>query len=380
MYPVRKRKTETDTASKRDIVLTDEQLAAVDHLLSFPKDVQTLGGYAGTGKTTVIKSLKARLPHFAVCAYTGKAANVLRTKGVPASTIHSLIYTPVEREYRDKKGNKRIEVVFILKSADDLPCQGFVVDEASMVGRPIYDDLLSFDLPIIFVGDHGQLEPVEGRDFNLMANPDVTLQQIHRNAGEIAHFAEFIRKGNTPVNWVRHRLCSGQRVHFLTLEEVDDFMDTVPNLIQYQIICAYNRTRVLVNKSVRESLGYPADQPLVGDRVICLQNDHDLGIFNGMTGEIAALVADEMVFRSNGNDYRVRFVPEQFNEPKRLEADDCKGRIPFDYSYCITCHKAQGDEWDKVLVFEQRCKAWDQARWCYTAASRARRELIWVVM
>src|SRR5262249_26544126 len=77
------------------VELTAEQRAAAAHLLSFPAPVQTLGGYAGAGKTTVVKHLKEELPGFAVCASTGKAAHVLRKKGVPASTIHSLIYKPV---------------------------------------------------------------------------------------------------------------------------------------------------------------------------------------------------------------------------------------------------------------------------------------------
>jgi hypothetical protein len=94
----------TPVFDPRGAALTDEQEHAIDRLLDFSKGVQTLGGYAGTGKTTVIRTLKTYLPEFAVCAYTGKAANVLRMKGVSASTIHSLIYHPVEREWRDPEG------------------------------------------------------------------------------------------------------------------------------------------------------------------------------------------------------------------------------------------------------------------------------------
>ena len=80
--------------------LSAEQQEAVEQLLSFPNTIQTLGGYAGTGKSTVVKQLKQQLPNFAVCAFTGKAAHVLRRKGVAAKTIHSLIYTPKDEEYR----------------------------------------------------------------------------------------------------------------------------------------------------------------------------------------------------------------------------------------------------------------------------------------
>ena len=77
--------------------LSDEQKFVSRELLKFHKPIQTLGGYAGTGKSTVISHLIDILPNWKVCAFTGKAANVLRKKGVPATTIHSLIYKPLNR-------------------------------------------------------------------------------------------------------------------------------------------------------------------------------------------------------------------------------------------------------------------------------------------
>src|SRR5262245_20525106 len=123
------------------VELTAEQRAAVEHLLGFPKAVQTLGGYAGTGKTTVIGELIRRLPDFAVCAFTGKAANVLRRKGVPASTIHSTIYRPDERTWLDDSGRRYVETVWVRRPPEEVDCSGFIVDEASMVGRDLHDDL-----------------------------------------------------------------------------------------------------------------------------------------------------------------------------------------------------------------------------------------------
>jgi hypothetical protein len=62
----------------------------------------------------------------------------------------------------------------------------------------------SYHRPVLYVGDHGQLEPVSNdRGFGLLARPDVTLETIHRNAGEVAHFADFVRKGHTPTDWRR---------------------------------------------------------------------------------------------------------------------------------------------------------------------------------
>jgi ATP-dependent exoDNAse (exonuclease V) alpha subunit len=52
---------------------------------------------------------------------------------------------------------------------------------------------------------------------------------------------------------------------------------------------------------------------------------------------------------------------------------------PFDYAYCITAHKSQGDEFEKTLVLEQKCRNWEHKRWAYTAASRSKVKLIWKI-
>jgi exodeoxyribonuclease-5 len=356
------------------ILLTSEQNSAVNELIRFERLVQTLGGYAGTGKTTVIKSIKQKLPNFAVCAFTGKAANVLRRKGVPASTIHSLIYKCEVMKRRDANGKEHQDVIFKLRESADIEehFAGFIVDEASMVSRAIYEDICSFGLPVIFVGDHGQIEPVGGEGFNLMQYPSITLEKVHRNAGEILHFANFIREGNRPKDWRKHELATGDGVQFVSIRELGP-ATTEPD----QYICAFNRTRIAMNEAYREQLGYPADRPVVRDRVMCLQNNAGLGVYNGMQGRIVALFGDELVFDSGGEEYRTRFVPEQFNRAK-VDRWTRSDRLPFDYAYVITAHKSQGDEWDHVLVFEQVCPAWEHSRWAYTAASRARTQLTWV--
>lgn len=351
----------TRELSGSEIVLNVEQRAAIESLLRFRSDVQTLGGYAGVGKTTVIKHLVSHLPKFAVCAFTGKAANVLRRKGVEASTIHSLIYNPVDMP--------NDSVSFVLKKSG-LGFDGFIVDEASMVGEALYKDLAQFGLPMIFVGDHGQLEPVGDRAFNLMTKPDIALETIHRNAGEIAHFADFIRRGNDPADWKQK---PGGKVRvFSSMPKMNKVVD--------QVIVGTNPFRVEVNRAWRDALGLPPDHPAIGDRVMCLQNDRKAGVYNGQQGLIKMVSATRMVFMdAGGREVEVRYVPEAFNQVKRNSGRDPYGRIPFDYCYAATCHKCVGDEWDHVLVFEQKAPwLWNQARWSYTAASRARVKLDWV--
>jgi exodeoxyribonuclease-5 len=341
--------------------LTDEQKHVIRQLLKFDKRIQTLGGYAGTGKTTVIKHIAQALPKFGVVAFTGKAANVLRKKKVEASTIHSLIYRPVV----DSDG----DVHFML--ADALDCEGIIVDESSMVGPDLFNDLTHFNLPTIFVGDHGQLEPV-GEDMNLMSEPDYRLETIHRNAGEIAHFAEFIRKGYKPSSW-RHQSGAGSKVKFISKYDYHSMVTNVE-----QVICAYNKTRAEINHCAKRNLDRPPG-PMVGDRVMCLRNNRMEGLFNGMQGIIKSLHGKNgMIFESDGREFDTFYDPNVFNQVKYEFSHNREDPNPFDFCWGITAHKAQGDQWWDGLVVEQKCARWDHIRWAYTAASRFINEVYWV--
>ena len=346
--------------------LSDHQKHALHKIVVGLRDKelkeQTLGGFAGTGKTTLIKYLTQFYPSFGVCAYTGKAANVLRKKGMSASTIHSRIYEP-------KFYNGQIHFELTMTPG----CDGFIVDEASMVSQEIYDDLKCFDLPIVFVGDHGQLEPVDS-NFNLMANPMYTLEEIHRNAGTIARFAEHIRKGLSARGF---KDTSG-KVEFLGQKQVTDELLTEVD----QVICAYNATRVNINTRIRNILGYEGIIN-IGERVMCLRNNKEIGLFNGMQGTVVALYKNNrgrqlLDFEFDGTI--ITAIPldmKQFGQEKYNIKHGKNTLNPFDYAPCITCHKAQGDEFNSLLVLEQKCKNWSHRRWSYTAASRAKEKLYW---
>ena len=347
----------TVVAGSQSVVLTDEQMHIAEQLLKCEKQVQSLGGLAGTGKTTLVSYLSKQLPDYAFCAFTGKAADVLRTKGVLASTIHSLIYTPTDE--KDKYGSPIFERKY------DIACKGIIVDEASMVGRNVYHDLISYDLPVIFVGDHGQLEPV-GEDMYLMANPDYKLETVHRNAGDIAKFAHHLRMGQRPIDYEH---CDAVKI--VKKSQCGSLL-----LDADQIICAFNATRVSINKYVRQLKGLPEDFPIAGDRVISLLNSRKYGIYNGTQGIIRTINSRTLTLK--GNKYTIQYNPSTFLQEK-IEKTGMMREHPFDYAYAITCHKAQGSEWDKLLVLEQYCSKWDHKRWTYTAASRAKKELIWVI-
>jgi exodeoxyribonuclease-5 len=360
------------------ITLTPEQteaVAQIDHWLGFGDRVQyRLGGYAGTGKTTLIKHfLEDSKLNTAVCAFTGKAANVLQRKKVPAQTIHSLIYN-VKQEGR--------EITFELKSKNELRhIDLIIVDEASMLSTELYKDLRTFEVPILFVGDPGQLEPV-GDNPNLMLKPDYVLKTIHRQALEsnIIGLSLHVREGGQ-IN--EPRFATKGDVEFVSKKLSGHLLAGVD-----QIICAKNATKDIINKAVRSNFGY-TDKLVVGEKLMCLQNNRSMAVFNGQMFNVTKIHIEypSVYVVDLENDLgqkwtKVELWSDPFHRPM-----DAKERPPgrdiiyANYGYCITCHKSQGSEWDHVLVVDEYMppKIWDMKRWRYTAITRAAKKLSYAI-
>ena len=150
-----------------------------------------LFGWAGTGKSTLARYLAEGVRGVKYAAFTGKAALVMRKKGCRgASTIHSLIYTLVS----EKEGEPRFALDPESEAASaDL----IVIDEVSMVDEALATDLLSFGTKVLVLGDPFQLPPVQGAGFFTMAEPDIMLTEIHRQARDnpIIRMSVDIREG-----------------------------------------------------------------------------------------------------------------------------------------------------------------------------------------
>ncbi len=324
----------------------------------------TVGGYAGTGKTTIINHLSQDWPAAAVCCPTGKAAQVLRSKGTPASTAHALIYIP--------KKTPTGRVIF-RKKPDLNGTKQIIVDEASMVDCQLYDDLMSFGLPVLFVGDHGQLEPV-GPNPELMKAPKLRLEKIHRQAQEnpILRLATAFREGRAVPYW-------SDPAGRLSIRPRKDFVELCRP--EVQIICGFNRTRHDVNSRMRQARGVNHELIVPGERLICLRNNSFFGVFNGQQFVVDEIVRSKgksitlRVFTDDGDPLELPCHRDQFGQSTMEEArrDTCY----MDYAYAITCHKAQGSEHNDVLVLEEISTSWDPKRWRYTAATRARERLVY---
>jgi len=321
-----------------------------------------------------------------VCAPTGKAAAVLRNKRVDASTLHRLIYQPQTFctlhgiQSGEKDGDKKrcsichrpLKVNWVRVPLIDADL--VIVDESSMLNLTMVEDVEALASKILYVGDHGQLEPI-GKDPGIMTSPDIRLEQIHRQAAQsgIIQLAHHMRRGSGPLNWSQGESGDARVVRIRKL---------VPQILkQFDVIlCGYNKTRKDVNASIRKFRGFKDPLPEPGERIICLQNDSDLGIYNGLLVNVQARRESDgypkydLIDEVGNEYYDIPVHPDQFAEEKKIEMWS-KGIGLFDFGYALTTHKSQGSEWDSVAVIEQIARAWNPARWRYTAATRAAKRL-----
>ncbi|KKR32852.1 MAG: hypothetical protein UT63_C0030G0010 [Candidatus Gottesmanbacteria bacterium GW2011_GWC2_39_8] len=383
------------------ISLSSDQTKALDHIIKwYQKDRKnkqfiTLGGFAGTGKTTLIAILRQELAKIdknlkvGFASYTGKAARVLRNrlkeekavlKEDTIGTIHSLIYSPIVNDNEEIVG---------WKTKEEIDRNLIIIDEASMVDETIWTHLLSYRVPIVAVGDHGQLPPISG-NFNLMQKPELKLEEIHRQARKnpiIDISIEAREKGLIrPENY-------SPCVKKFSSEDADAYEVMTEMLNSYTsdtlILCGYNTTRRKLNKHIRSSLGFELPYPQNGDRVICLRNNHAENIFNGMLGTIVNIenrdsdwYLAEIEMDGEEKNYKGLISAKQFDYDTPLNFTDKRSQIMkgdlFDFGYALTVHKAQGSQAKKVILFEERFKQMtddDWRRWLYTAVTRAEEEL-----
>ena len=354
------------------ITLSQQQKDTVEGAIEHLRMMQevSIAGLAGTGKTTIASSILDSLKEIGhkplVLTPTGKAANVLRSKGVNADTIHSAIYNYKGKYVDEVSGNEYMA----WEEKDELESTASVimVDEASMVDARVADDLRNLGTKIIWVGDHGQLPPV-GKDPGIMRHPDFVLKEVFRQKGNagLLNFAYDARSG----------------VIGRAYENVDFVKPSISELIKHdfdQAICGFNSTRIEFNRAYRKSRSFKK-LFVEGEKLICLHNNRRQGIFNGMQFTVKEVMeyGDEdihILADVDGKDRQLYISREGLNNINPNTELVGKNQILADYAYAITCHKSQGSEWNNVLVINQNCKAWDQNRWLYTAATRAKSKLM----
>lgn len=453
--------------------LNPQQQAAVDDVVrwfhSGKSDVPyVLQGYAGTGKTTLLRILMDRLriplSRIALCAPTNRAAKVLANKtGLFTQTMHKLIYTTVSEEINFQRERLRIwdesmsfaqlgegliiqsgqdlkeeymEIIMndglsfdadqfeqfkaqrtetILKfegfelpsdplaqkdlfdqikqeritehktnirklMEEDLPVMKkdpleivakyslFMCDESSMVNQKQGEDIMSFGIPTILVGDPFQLPPVKAKAYWHNLRPQTVLTRIERQKGlgaGIPLAGESLRKGGTV-----------SRNESLRIHPRNSLPDERWTTVD-QIICGTHKTRERLCRYVRTKLGHSTDYPQPGEKVVAVFNDKGRGIMNGelYTVKNSELMRNGTVTRMTLEDPYGRVIEKVDGWTKGFGGrsqtdylDDQFGK--FWWGYAITCHQSQGSEWKEIVV----CDDWPgdgHDRWLYTAITRA---------
>ncbi len=365
-----------------------------------------LFGYAGTGKTTIAKSLVESVNGTVnFMAYTGKAALVLRSKGCGnATTIHSMIYTPkiksmahlaeLQAKLREGVADERYHAelmeqveaekrnlrrpAFNLNLESPINSSALIaLDEVSMVGNQIAGDLLSFGVPVLALGDPAQLPPVGDGGFFTNAEPNFMLTEIHRQAE------------GSPIIQLATQVRQGRQLSLGTYGEsrvVPKGTLSIHELAAHdQILVGRNKTRSIVNARIRKEVrGFTEHLPVAGDVLVCLKNDKQTGLLNGSQWEVqASEVLDEdmllltiRAFGAEGDEsyaFQVQAWRHYFEDrEKDIAPYSMMEAQHFDFGYALTCHKAQGSQWRSVaIVDESDCFRQDASKWLYTAVTRA---------
>lgn len=370
--------------------------------------VLRLFGYAGTGKTTLARHLAEGVSGSVLYgAFTGKAAAVLRERGCDgATTLHSMLYhvstpshtklieletqleemAPNHPDYAEIKAlteeeRRRVKRPVFMLNPDSVIASSalLILDECSMVDRKLGEDVLSFGKKVLVLGDPAQLPPVAGGGFFTNVRPDILLTEIHRQAADnpIIRWATAVRNGEVlpykdeglAKKLKRDRLPEGWFAKHAG-----------------QILCGKNETRTTMNAAVRKALGFTDPFPMKGERLVCLQNDHKLGLLNGEIWHACrnVTVDDEwpttVTAWIKSDEERPKTIQVEMDRAPFLgkEPERVRGIQSFDYGYCLTVHKSQGSQWDTVTLFDDGFAKRDPSarqRWLYTAITRAQKQL-----
>ena len=434
-----------------EIILTKDQEYAVGAINSWynrddSKQVFTLAGYAGCGKSFLIKYIVDHVLNLdqlniKYVAPTGKAATVLIQKELPATTIHKLIYTvnTIVEDILQPDGTKvrKKKVVFTKREKLCATIKLIIVDEVSMVNKKLMEDLLSYDIKVLAVGDIGQLPPI-GESHGYLKDPDAVLEEPVRFELEnpIVKLATEIRQGK-PLPIGRY----SDNVHIYYRNQLSPYVIDSLLLNAEQVLCGRNNTRISLNKRYRE-LKYNSVENNIqhNEKLICLHNNWSLELeeyflVNGMSVYVTdatesdnledvfiincypdflssldlfegipiykkslnAVLEDKtktVVYRLPDGDFvkmgkppkredesedeyrdRLRYIMKYRNEYAEEQLNY------FDYGYAITVHKSQGSEWDRVLLFAENIMRTreDYIKWLYTAITRTKEKLVIII-
>lgn len=375
--------------TRQGIALSDAQKQAVYWMGKAP--VLVLTGLPGTGKTTVVKCitklLMAQGHQVALLAPTGIAAKRMAgVTGREASTIHRFL------KYDGTQWGYHRHNPYTKASA-------FVIDEMSLVDQELLCRLLEA-LPeratVVFVGDDAQLPSVGPGNVlrELMTHstlPAVRLDQIFRqeDTSTIVEVSHAVHRGRVPYDLMtptsdvkfvpqeNEAVMVGQVVQLAAKlkERNANFQVMAP---KYEGACGVN----VLNQALREQLNPDTGQPSwsdvseigrlnvrVGDRVMVVKNEYKLGLYNGDMAKITQIQPRSLVLRVHG--FTADATETVVEVPKESALTMLK------LAYAITVHKAQGSEFDTIILpMSTAFGGLLQRNLFYTALTRAKKTVL----
>ena len=397
---------------KIDIELSEKQFEAIKQINE--NNVTIITGGPGTGKTTIIKCVieiyKSHKKKVVLCAPTGRAAKrMTETTGEDAKTIHRLL--EIGKFEEDKLGSIDTDVSPV--DADIL-----VVDEMSMVDVFLMNYLVKavyIGTKIIFVGDPNQLPSVgpgsilkdliDSKEFST-----VHLDKIFRQAAKskIIVNAHNVNSGINFVGKKDYEEDSENDFFYLNEANQDKMLyqilslskDRLKNYGDYdffsniQVLTPTKKGKIgtkELNKYLQQELNPKTDEILEktygdvvfreGDRVMQIKNNYDIYWEKGDKNKLSTFEAGTGVF--NGEIGRIAKID---NTDKQIEIEFDDGKIAWyafseldqlEHAYAITIHKAQGSEFDVViLAIPQSSNMLLTRNLLYTGITRAKKLLI----
>jgi ATP-dependent exoDNAse (exonuclease V) alpha subunit len=425
--------------------------------------VFVLKGYAGTGKTTLLKGVLDYLDSIKrpsrLMAYTGRAARVMTQKtGRNASTIHSTIYElDGLKSIVDEKSKT---LAFKLRPNPDHPDTIYFIDEASMISdkyehsqQLLFDDGRFLDhifrytgnRKLVFLGDDAQLPPFNSNVIPALSPEylqkqykkqviETALTEVKRQTdawgiiGNATAIREKLFAGSLPPLGIDKKMGNDIRIENNIWTSVGKYARLIQNQKEELavLIVLSNGSAHYLNGQVRNRLYKKPDVPLQsGEWLMVIQNNYYTGYNNGQhlrlksfsdTGEkvgTVSLLDAITVDPHTGKDKEVKIVKELlFRASPYLEPDEEKAftidfarrmkkrgirpktenfirsmqmdkrfnALKVKFGYAITCHKAQGGEWENVFLNIEPAlmnqSRENQYRWMYTAITRAAKQLV----
>lgn len=364
-----------------DVTLSQEQTDAVKMVLQSPVSIIT--GGPGCGKSFVLKQIIETLDKGGLrgelAAPTGKAAKrMIEATGRHAVTLHSLL---------GMKSGGQME----FNDANPITADYIIVDEASMVDVRLLRSLMdavSTKTRLVFVGDIDQLPPVgPGQPLRDLIRsetiPTTRLLRVWRFSGGIAEAAQALNAGKIPETSEdkQFEFIHSPDASASLLEYLSGLLKDGESMEDIQVIAPTNRGRAGcsglnadIQKMVNEishhprrdqTIEHPSGLMFVGDKVMQVKNNYELGIVNGDIGWIYGIApkTGEVEFALPDKDEPV-FIERKLAKDLRL-------------AYAITIHKSQGAEAPIVLVAADRSATFMLTRnLLYTAITRGARKVV----